>query len=377
MAIPNLPLRLLQLSGPLQAIGGQLGEATAAEVSENFENYARNFRDKAQLDDADVARLGTEFRRLTHEWHPRIGAALDALAEGAGVSTNAVYAINARTELLAGSPLPLPDACTASAVLPAASATGNVLLGQNWDWASDTPDTTILLATRDERGHEVLCLAEAGMLAKVGLNDAGLGLTVNLLRSESDGPRAGVPYHVRLRAALEEREFGAAVAAASAGPRAASVNILIAQAGEHPSAVDLELSPDGASELTPDDGLLVHTNHFRAKNDVSDVGPKTMPSTGARCAQAEAILRPLRGRISTDTLEQVFRDHSGGIDAICRHAGADLRLPPGDKTVYSVVMDLSVRRFGIAPGPVCHNEFSYAGLDELLPDPASPGACSP
>lgn len=375
----ELPLPLIRLSGTPDEIGGALGERTADAVATSVGWYRRQFRDAGGLGPADLARLGGSYREQTTAWHPRIAAALDALAEGAGVDAADVYAINARTELMANSPLPPVDGCTAVAVTGRAGKNGHLLLGQNWDWGVDVPDTTVLLATRDERGHGVLTLAEPGMLAKTGLNDAGVGLAVNILRTSADAPSAGVPYHVRLRAALDERDFDDARRAAEAGPCSASINMMIAHGDR---AVDLEVTPDGVHALEPSDGLLVHTNHCIAEPAADDVGPLTMPSTTARYARARDILGSgagdvVRGEvgigdrgpgdIGAGDLRSVFTDHADGIDSICRHAGADPRNQPGDKTVYSVVMDLTDRTFAVARGPVCENPHVERRLAELLP----------
>ena len=45
---------------------------------------------------------------------------------------------------------------------------------------------------------------EAGLLAKTGLNDAGLGVTLNFLASDADGGLDGMPIHLLLRMLLEE-----------------------------------------------------------------------------------------------------------------------------------------------------------------------------
>src|SRR5947199_124581 len=82
-------------------------------------------------------------------------------------------------------------------------------------------------AARDENGFGVVTVAEAGMVAKTGLNSAGVGLCVNLLLSDRDGRRGGVPYHVVLRAALEADCLTLAIRAVAMSPRSASVNILL------------------------------------------------------------------------------------------------------------------------------------------------------
>lgn len=362
--MPDLPLPLIQLAGTPEEIGGRLGEQTRSAVAESIDWYGKQFRDAGGLTSADLARLGGQFREQTAAWHPRIAASLDALAEGAGVAVDDVYAINARTELMAGSPLPSIDGCTAAAVTGDASADRHLLLGQNWDWGVDVPDTTVLLATRDDRGLGIVTLAEPGMLAKTGLNDAGVGITVNILRTKADKPAAGIPYHVRLRAALDKGDFGDAARAAGAGPCSASVNIIVAGGSQ---AVDFEVTPDGLRAFEPEAGLLVHTNHCVVPPPSGDVGSVTMPSTRARFERATTLLSGKCGAIGTADLREVFTDHDGGVNRICRHDGDETRITPGDKTVYSVVMDLTDKTFAVARGPVCENPHVEASIEELLP----------
>ena len=61
-------------------------------------------------------------------------------------------------------------------------------------------------------------LCEAGTLAKIGLNDAGLGVCLNLLRSSEDGGHDGTPIHILLRQVLATcRSVDEAVVAAGVG----------------------------------------------------------------------------------------------------------------------------------------------------------------
>ena len=75
------------------------------------------------------------------------------------------------------------------------------------------------------------------MLAKIGLNDRGFGVCLNILRSADDGKHAGVPVHVLLRALLERDSVADAVAFASKLSFGASSNVLCADAvGRHRGA---------------------------------------------------------------------------------------------------------------------------------------------
>ena len=62
-----------------------------------------------------------------------------------------VYAINARTELIYGMPPEGPEgACTVIGVLGTHTASGHLLLAQNWDWHPDQREAMVLLTTTDE-----------------------------------------------------------------------------------------------------------------------------------------------------------------------------------------------------------------------------------
>ena len=61
---------------------------------------------------------------------------------------------------------------------------------------------TVIWIVEHEHGWFVT-LTEAGILAKIGLNDAGLGVCLNLLDTTADGGLDGTPIHLLLRQVLE------------------------------------------------------------------------------------------------------------------------------------------------------------------------------
>jgi len=335
-------------------------------IAANVEAYRRRFRDQAGLDSSAVARAGAAYRETTVTHQPRIAAMLDAVAEAAGVPVAPLYALNARTELLYGT---LPPECTAVGVLGTHTATGHLLLGQNWDWHPDQRDATLLLDTTDERGHRVLTLAEAGMLAKAGLNSAGVGQCLTLLRCDRDGVSdpPGLPYHVLARATLEAGTLAGALQVACRAPRNASVNLLLGQAGEPDGGelIDLELVPGFAGWLHPDAGVLTHANHLQTRLPVHDVQQDLGGSSLFRAARARRLLAETAavGKTTTDDLAAVLRDHTSFPHSICRHR--DDRDPPLEQslTACSLLLDLAERRLGITDGPPCQHEYTWYALD--------------
>lgn len=351
--------------------GAGYGAAARDLIAANERLYSRRFREQAGLDAAAVRAAGAAFRRATAQHHPRVAETLDGVAEGAGVGVEEIYALNARTELIYGS---RPDggdgACTSVGVLGTHTASGHVLLGQNWDWHPAQREAMVLLTTRDERGFSVLALTEAGMLAKTGLNSAGVGVCVNMLGCDRDGLPVegppGVPYHVLLRAVLEADSLSWALQAACRSPRNGSMNLMLAQADDTGGElIDLELAPGEAGWLHPVDGLITHANHFEAGLPVYDTIKDWGGSSLFRSARARRLLAPRAavGKVVEDDLAALFRDHSSFPLSICRHV--DERDAPLERseTVYSVILDLHERRLGIAAGPPCGNDYAWLDLD--------------
>jgi isopenicillin-N N-acyltransferase-like protein len=361
---------LIDVTGTPAECGAAYGTAASALVRQNVELYARRFRDQAGMDQAAVRAAGAAFRTSTQTLFPRVAAQLDGLAEGAGVAPGDLYAINARTELIYGTPPEGPEgACTVVGVLGTHTASGHVLLAQNWDWHPDQREAMVLLTTTDETGHRVLALAEAGMMAKTGLNSAGVGLCVNMLGTDRDGVTAGqtvgVPYHVILRAALEEDNLARALRATVPIPRNAAMNVMLGQAGpEGGEVIDLELVPGDAGWLHPVDGVLTHANHLETvlplRDTIKDVGGSTL-FRGARARRLLSEAAAVR-KVSEDDLMALLRDHQSAPSAICRHVDERDAYLDRSETVFAVILDLDERRFGLAEGPPCGHEFSWLDL---------------
>jgi isopenicillin-N N-acyltransferase like protein len=374
----DLPVPMISVSGTPAECGAGYGAAAADRIGANLALYRRRFAEQAGLDEAAVRRAGAEFRDVTATLLPRIAAMLDGVAEGAGVPVEELYALNARTELLYGASVPrnrpaTPEGCTAVGVLGTHTANGHLLLAQNWDWHPDQRDAMVLLATRDERGLAVLTLAEAGMLAKAGMNSAGLGVLVNMLGCDRDGlsPGAtpGVPYHVLLRAVMEADSLTWAIRTACRTPRNASINLLIGQTGFDGEVIDLELVPGDVGWLNPVDGLVTHANHL--ETDLRVTVHDTLKDWGGsslfRSARARRLLAEAAAarKVTEADLTEVLRDHASFPHAICRHV--DEREPPLERSqsVYSLLFDLDDRRLGVAAGPPCAHDFTWITFPDI------------
>ena len=288
---------------------------------------------------------------------------LDGLSEGADLEPAHIFALNARTEILQGSEN-REEGCTSVAVLPTVTKSEGTLIGQNWDWHPEQSNMMIVLITSDSEGFVIVTLAEAGMLAKSGLNSAGLGLCANLLVSDRDKDGEGIPYHILLRGVLEAKTMADATRSAVAHPRVGSGNFLIADSeGE---AIDLEVVPEDFGYLLPENGIIVHSNHFLTDVPVYDRRKAFSALTLLRPERAKHLLadKVADHSVEEQDIRKVFRDHYSYPNGICRHV--DNRDGHYDRvySAFSVTMDLNSRQFSIAKGPPCEHEYESFSLGD-------------
>jgi isopenicillin-N N-acyltransferase like protein len=350
----------IEASGTPRNVGLQYGRKAASRIHRSIEIYKRIFADKGvewTLARLAAARFGVRIERA----YPRIAEEMRALAAGADVPFEDIVAINARTELLHGSfgkPRESTDdvqGCTGAVVLPATTREGHLVHAQNWDWRDECAESSIVLKIVPEIGPSMLLFTEAGVMASVGLNNAGLAITSNHLECDQDGKREGVPSAIVRRQVLTQLSLGPAIETVLKAERGASTNFLIShREGE---AIDLETTPDQAFWLSPEDDLLVHANHFvsvPARAVLRDLGLFTSADSLYRDNRVRRYLIRDRGRITLSTLQAAFQDRFGAPRAVCR-------APMQGKfsaTVATIIMDTTAQIMWVAPRPYGPHKFT-------------------
>jgi isopenicillin-N N-acyltransferase-like protein len=350
--------------------GVQYGQQAEARVRKSIAAYGQLFLRSTGLDRFHVRSLAERYVPTIEALDERYMDELRGIAKGARVCLEDVLAINARTELLfaarseaSESSSRLPAECTAVAVLPPASASGRIIIGQNWDWLCHARETLVVLEVEQDEGPNFVTIVEAGLLAKFGLNSAGVGILTNALLSRDDCGAVGTPYHVVLRLLHDATSVADALARLRDTHRASSANYLLAD--ESGAAVDVEALPGDISTLVVDearDGLLVHTNHFTsAAPPPHDLSPWMEENSESRLEAMCAALQPQIGALDPVKLEEAFAQHLDHHSGVCVHEDEDLEPDRREATIASVVMDLGSRQMWIADGNPC--SVSYRGLD--------------
>jgi isopenicillin-N N-acyltransferase-like protein len=378
MSVPsNLPL--IEVDGNPRNRGRQYGEQAAARVKLGIEHYSVQL-DKNKLSWQDI-------RDITAKYEPTI-AAFDAgyveemqgIAEGAGVEYAAVLLLNARTELLKlaqrrqrGEPMPDdPDGCTGVVIMPKASASGRLIHAQNWDWKAECAETAVILKVRRDNGPDLITFTEAGVLARFGFNSVGIAITGNYLECERDYRHFGVPLALIRRKVLEQKQLAVAMKAVYATKKSASNNIIVSHANG--VAIDFECAPDETFQVLPQDGLIVHANHFQssvALTKLLDKGIANMPDSLYRDIRVRDLLEPHIGAITPEIVKEALFDDFEDPFSVCRPPRPSLSGNNQSATVAMIVMEPELGTMDVAMLPALNKTFSSYRLDMEITTPRS------
>ncbi len=364
----------VRVEGGPRERGRSYGEQARDRVRRSIDAYREVFAAYAGWDWAAVTDHARTYETPIERFDPVYLEEMRGIAEGAGVDEADVLAINVRTEVMfaakareAGGQV---GECSAFAVTPSRSADGHTLIGQNWDWLLHSADTVVVLGAQQPDRPDFVTVVEAGLLAKTGMNSSGIGLVTNALVSDADRGEPGVPYHVALRAILDAETISDAYAVLQRSSRSSSANYLIAH--RDGQAVNIEGAPGDLHALFltfPDDGLLLHTNHFvSGRLEGRDVGLWVTPDSPFRLDRLRAQTGSAPS-LSLKDFRQALADHANHPSGICCHPDERWdRLEQGE-TVASVLMDLDARRMWLAEGRPCTAPYSELDYSAFLAKP--------
>lgn len=333
------------MEGAPYECGLAYGKQAADLIARAVEVYFNLAAHHAGLDKDQSLSLSTLFLPAIQEHLPSLEQEMQGLAEGAGISFEEVLFLNCRTEVLSTAPL---HECTAIAAVPPATDPPHVLLGQTWDWLEATRELPLVLKVRQPGQPQVVTLVEAGQLAKVGLSSAGFGLCLTWLEAHHRG--RGLPVHLLCRAMLQQPSVEAAMNLLFRVPRAAAAGYLLAS--HDGFAIGLEAAAEGLGWIEPDQGLVVHTNHFLANH----LRPfdRGLLQEGAdsliRRQRAVSLLEPLRGSINREALQRVQGDTACAPSATSRAPTGSASPLEDYVTLAGVVMDLTLGEMALASG---------------------------
>ncbi|MDX6308996.1 MAG: isopenicillin-N N-acyltransferase like protein [Nocardioidaceae bacterium] len=342
--------------------GRQRGVQVAARLRETWPIYQSLFAVTARdagRSPVDVPATAESCLDAVSTWSPELLRELEGVAAGSGFGLTTVMALNARTEVLAQARSAGATEC--STLVQLHGGDGSPIGAQTWDWHEELAGGWHLHTVRGD-DHTFVGLTEYGMLAKIGVNDAGLGVHLNLLRHASDArgrydnqrarPAGGVPVHLLARQILGR---AASVAEAVEHARSAAVcasSVITVVSREE--AVCVEISPAGVGLVEPSDGWLVHTNHFleprlAAGERVTEEVTTTFEREDLLRSRVKAVAAPLE----VEELAALLCAHDEDGVPVCRHPDGEATLGYRGSTLATVSLDPLRCAAGISAGGPC------------------------
>lgn len=369
MSISQFPF--IEIHGTPYERGCMHGAHAADRIKRGIDHYVSQFAAYG-LDRRGMSRHVANYLPRIEAYGRDLVDEMRGVANGAKVDFEAIVLLNARTELLheareirdAGrvGESAAPDGCTGVVVLPGATRDGRLIHALNWDWKAECAETSIVMLVRRDDGPDLLTFTEAGALARAGLNSAGIAITANYIESDGDFQSPGIPLALLRRKALEAETYAEAIGVIVSTDKLTSNNLILSHS--EGVAIDFECAPREAFATYPDNGLLVHANHWTNQAALAkyrDVGIRNTPDSLYRDHRVRSLLEPHVGNITPDHVISALQDDFGAPYGVCRPP-----LPNGrgslTATVATLVIDSTAGTMDITPLPALNRASSTYSL---------------
>ena len=345
----------ITLRGNAYERGFTYGQLCKDEIRLTMKGYEKLYFDTKGVTWEDARKVGAFYLEKTRDFNPDYVEEMRGIAEGAELDILDIVALNCRTEIMyADSTRAGITECTCLTVLPPATEGGHTIASQNWDYSLLISGECLVVVHvyQDDKPHFMMVVEGAGMIGGIGMNDRGVSVLLNALRTPK--PVNGIPFHVRLRAMLEAENLCDAYVKGSHAPY--SVGNLIATHSDG-IAIEFEMDSEIVEPIIPEDGVIIHTNHY--------VGPKTylandvnhMGSTYIRMQRMKTMVKERYGKITVEDIKKMYSDHAGYPYAICDHEDPRYPVAMRDATNFSIIMDHTDNRILVCPGNPCEYEY--------------------
>jgi isopenicillin-N N-acyltransferase-like protein len=339
--------RTIEVSGPPRVLGRQIGEAAGEEIRGFCAIALERVNRTVRISRAAALEVARESLGYAQDYSPDMVEELRGMAEAAHVTLEELMLLQVRNQLQPEE----AGGCTSLAGVASAMAGG--IVAQNWDNDPALDEFTIVLTRRPTGKPALMNLTQAGLIAYIGFNEAGIGVCLNTLPAPSR--RVGVPEYFTLREMYEADSLEGAISAVRRARRAIPANMIVITP-EGPA--DLEVTIDDVHVLRDaGSGRVTHTNHCRHPEllPINDRFPELIQSH-ARLKRIDTLLGEDGSTVSVSRIQQALRDHQGYPRSICRHANDD-PVTGFWQTVFSVVIEPQASMMHISRGMPCAHPY--------------------
>jgi isopenicillin-N N-acyltransferase-like protein len=343
----------IEVAGTPRELGRQLGEAAGEQIRGFCAIAMERVNKTVAISKASAMAVARESIPFAEQYAPHMIEELRGAAEAARVSLEDLMLLQVRNQLKAD------DAgCTSFSI--GQPARRERIVAQNWDADPALDPFTVVLTRKPVGKPAFMTITQAGLIAYIGFNSAGIGLCANTLPAPSR--RLGVPHYFQMREMYEATSLAEATEAVRRAERAIPANIMMTTPQ---GPANMEVTLDAVHVLGGDGtGLVTHTNHCRHPElvAINDSFPELIQSH-ARQARIDRLLALPESHSSTTSfdasvnrLKTVLSDHDGYPRSICRHVNDEQ--PTGFwQTVFSVIIEPERQQMQITRGTPCSHPY--------------------
>lgn len=315
----------------------QRGKSHGEQLRERIHATRDFYRDVFCMPDDQIRETAGQFAQQIREFNSAYADEIEGIAAAANIEPHWIYAMNSRTELLSLKPAGGLTECTSLYFRPTS------IQGQTWDWGKRLEELLVVMRIEQPDNHVIQMIAEPGIIGKIGMNSAGIGTCLNLLRIGQLS--VGVPVHIMLRAILDSRSIAEARQVVERATGGKASNILVGDGQGNCFAA--EFAGERVLFHEPDGACVTHTNHYLKEPGI-DEAEFDLSSSRCRIEVANERVSGLSDH-GFDQMANILSDRSKGPLSILRkYLPDDMVEHVG--TVCTVIMELAGGRFHVRPG---------------------------
>ncbi|EXJ90504.1 hypothetical protein A1O1_03607 [Capronia coronata CBS 617.96] len=312
-------------SGSPYQIGQQHGQAAKTEIDGSIAFYTEFFEQRAKLSWPQVRDVARGFLPWLEASFPEYVDEMKGVADGAGLELESIVALNVRTEIAFGL---MSDGCTALSWKTSDAS----FLAQNWDWRFEQTPNMVALRIEQPPKPTIHMMTEGGIIGKIGLNSAGVGVTLNAIMAPGVSYDK-LPCHLALRTVLNSTSREEAETILRRVGVASACHITIADAST--GGIGLECTALDIVEMPMDqNGTCTHSNHLVKQHKVED--KLFLQDSPFRLNRIQELMNGI-DKPSVEKLSEILKDEKNYPTAICRALGEKST----SETLFSIVMDLT------------------------------------
>jgi len=318
LSIHELPV--IELEGTHYQMGRTYGEICREKMAELYEVRLLSALKHASTRGREFSvehavELADECITEVKAYDPLGYKELMGMSEGSGLSMQEIYIMQGLTDFrdfLTWGQLPDGLGCTSMIVSRERSASGQLILAQNWDLMTSNMPYVCFVKRKPEIGPETMSLTVTGGLSMIGLNSEGLAIGTNNIKTTDS--RRGVHYLNIIHRALSCATASEAEHAIQYAHRSGAHYYMLGdKSGDY---YGIECSATKHGILKGDAGVVTHCNH-PLHPEVASLNAEDMgESTQYRQKRIDSLVSD--GAIGVSEIKEILSDYDGGDLAICR-----------------------------------------------------------